>query len=368
MVDIGGDDRPAARHFVSNKFRGHELGNRRAETVSSGGSRVAIGAIFQGRATANVLANRDVLHLRGDNAFSRVVHLGNVTAGLGAQNRTPGSFGEGFGVRTLLAIAVNIAARHFLHIAPSFDPLEAHRSETRPDIGCYARSGVWPGCVVNHNGIILVTVTRMAARQSNRSHRDTDVGMFMAMNVRLLRSRKRLSGYSVTLRLVLFIGVRHFHPPLDADFPELLNMTVRFDVFFVEPLFSLCCQFTRSFHQHFFVLDKILTTKTKVAWMRSRIHSNRITGTRLDAKTAIDAAQGVDLVSDRVFFNRIVRILTGLDINALSRTGSRAQKTSRALNRAVIFQGQAVPTPKSVRIRGSFIRILDGNRRLKFPG
>src|SRR5262245_20356007 len=108
MVDIGGDDGPAARHFVPNKFRGHEPGNRRAETVSSGGSRAAIGAIFQGRATANVLANRDVFHLRGDDAFSRVVHLGNITPSLGAQNRTPGSFREGFGVRTVLAIAVNI--------------------------------------------------------------------------------------------------------------------------------------------------------------------------------------------------------------------------------------------------------------------
>src|SRR5262249_43076052 len=155
----------------------------------------------------------------------------------------------------------------------SLDPLETHRPETHADIRCYARIGVRARSVVNHNGIIRVTVTRVTARQSNRAHRDTDVGMFMAMNVRLLRSRKRLSGYSVTLRLVLFVGVRHFHPPLDADFPELLNMTVRFDVFFVEPLFSLCCQFTRSFHQHFFGLDKSFTRKAQIAWVRSGIHS-----------------------------------------------------------------------------------------------
>src|SRR5262249_16642950 len=190
----------------------------------------------------------------------------------------------------------------------------------------------------------------MTTGQSNRGHRDTDVGMIMAMNVRLLRSRQRLGGYSVRLRFVLFIRVRHFHPPLGCRLPEPLNMTVRFDVFFVEPFFSLCRQFTRSFHQYFFGLDKSFTRKPQIPWVPSRIHSNPITGTSRDKKSAIDAAQSVDLVANGLFFTRIVRILTRLDINALGRTGSRAQKTSRALNRAVIFQGEAMPTPKGIRI------------------
>ena len=63
-----------------------------------------------------------------------------------------------------------------------------------------------------------MTVARVVAGQRNGAHRNTDVGMFMTMDVRLLRSRKRLSGYSVRLRSVLIIGVRHFDPPLDADF------------------------------------------------------------------------------------------------------------------------------------------------------
>src|SRR5262245_19211179 len=218
MIDIGGDDRPAARHFVPDKFRRYELGNRRAETVSSRGSRVAIGAILQCRPAADVLANGDVFHLGSNDSFSRVVHLGNIAPGLGAQNWTPGSFREGFGVQTVFAIAVYIAAWHFLHIAASFDPLQTHRSKTRADIRCYARISVRTRSVVHHNGIIRVTVTRMTAGQSNRAHRDTDVRMVMAMNVRLLRSRQRLSGYSVTLRFVLFIRVRHFHPPWKRTF------------------------------------------------------------------------------------------------------------------------------------------------------
>ena len=86
-----------------------------------------------------------------------------------------------------------------------------------------------------------MTITRVIAGQRNSAHRDADVRMFMTVDVRLLRSWKRLSGYSVGLRLVSIIGVRHCNPPLDADFLEPLNMTVRFDVFFVEPFFSLRC-------------------------------------------------------------------------------------------------------------------------------
>ena len=63
-----------------------------------------------------------------------------------------------------------------------------------------------------------MTIARVVAGQRNGAHRNTDFRMFMAMNIRLLRSRKRLSRYSVSLRPVLIIGVRHFDPPLDADF------------------------------------------------------------------------------------------------------------------------------------------------------
>src|SRR4029077_16804149 len=102
--------------------------------------------------------------------------------------------------------------------------------------------------------------------------------------------------------------------------------------------------------------------------MGSRIHANRIARTGLDTKTTVDAAQGIDFVSYGEFLSGVVVILARLDVNALSRTGSRAQKTSRALNCPVIFQGQAVSPPEGIGIRRSFIGILDGNCRLKFAG
>jgi K+-sensing histidine kinase KdpD len=54
-----------------------------------------------------------------------------------------------------------------------------------------------------------LSVARMVAGQRNGAHRDADGGLRMAMDIRLLRSRKRLSRDSVRLRSVWIIGVRH---------------------------------------------------------------------------------------------------------------------------------------------------------------
>ena len=102
--------------------------------------------------------------------------------------------------------------------------------------------------------------------------------------------------------------------------------------------------------------------------MGSRVHSNRVTGTSLDTETTVDAAQRINLIADREFFNGVVRIFSGLNVDALRRTGSRAQKARRALNRSILFQRQAVPTPKRIRIRRPLVWILDGNGCLNTAG
>ena len=107
----------------------------------------------------------------------------------------------------------------------------------------------------------------------------------------------------------------------------------------------------------------VLAARLHVVFVDSRF-DDRVEWTRFLAKTAVDAPQGIDLVANRKLFNRVVRILARLDVNTISGTGSRAQKTSRALNQAVFFQGQAVPTPEGIGIRRYFVGVLDGNRRL----
>src|SRR3989338_9653149 len=102
--------------------------------------------------------------------------------------------------------------------------------------------------------------------------------------------------------------------------------------------------------------------------MDSDLHPDGITRTGLDSEAAVDAAQGVDLVTHGELFNRVIRILPGLDIDAFGRTGRGAKETGRALNRPVLLEGQAVAPPEGVRIRPSLVVVLNGNGRFELFG
>lgn len=74
--------------------------------------------------------------------------------------------------------------------------------------------------------------------------------------------------------------------------------------------------------------------------MRSGIHSNRVAGTGFDTHAAINAAQRIDFVADRVLLDRITRILSGLDVDTVSRAGGRAKKARRAVGGVIRAESQ----------------------------
>ena len=47
MIDIRRNNRAPARHFIADKFRGDEFGDRCAKTVAGMGASVAVGTVFQ---------------------------------------------------------------------------------------------------------------------------------------------------------------------------------------------------------------------------------------------------------------------------------------------------------------------------------
>lgn len=102
--------------------------------------------------------------------------------------------------------------------------------------------------------------------------------------------------------------------------------------------------------------------------MHARIHSDGIARTGLDAKAAVDAAKRVDFVAEGILFNRIIRILSRLNIDAFGRAGGGAEKTCRALNRPVLFQSKPMACPKCLWIGKSFIRVLNGDRGFEMLG
>ena len=97
--------------------------------------------------------------------------------------------------------------------------------------------------------------------------------------------------------------------------------------------------------------------------MRSGIHANRVARASFDTVTAINTAQRVDFVANRKFFYRIVRIFSGLDVDAFRRTRRGTEKTSSTLHRAVLFQRQSMTATKGVRIRRALFGVLHGDRR-----
>ena len=105
-------------------------------------------------------------------------------------------------------------------------------------------------------------------------------------------------------------------------------MSVGFDVFFVKAFLAFLGKFFRALHQHFFGFDKFLSSKTEIAGMGSGIHTDGIARTCFYTVTTVNTPERVDLVSDRKFFNRVVRILTRFDIDTLRR-GKPSRKESR---------------------------------------
>src|SRR6476660_6119386 len=56
----------------------------------------------------------------------------------------------------------------------------------------------------------------------------------------------------------------------------------------------------RALHERRLRLDEVLAPVAPDAWMDERVHADRVAGTGLDAHTAVDALERVDLVADRV--------------------------------------------------------------------
>src|SRR5262252_6129218 len=81
MINVRRDDGPAAGDFITDKLGGDESGNAGAETfarmleVESAAVAVCRGLIC--RLPAEILPDRDILHLGCDDTFFRIVHLGH---------------------------------------------------------------------------------------------------------------------------------------------------------------------------------------------------------------------------------------------------------------------------------------------------
>ncbi|CAE6853589.1 hypothetical protein R69658_07281 [Paraburkholderia aspalathi] len=195
VVDVVRDDRAAARNFFAHEFRGdflQAIGTECARTerlarMLAAHHRGELFAVrtarlqaFQIRGALLILANRDVFHLRRDDAATRVVHLRDVLAGDGATRRAMQALETQIGSRGIGgAFAAEVAreARQRFGVAALFDPCLTQRGQTGADVDLGFRIGVGARRIVDEDRRILLAAEAIRRiRLGNFAHRHADIG------------------------------------------------------------------------------------------------------------------------------------------------------------------------------------------------
>ena len=187
VVDVIGDDRAAARDLVAHEFRRHIFRDRRTE-------RLAVqGPLPPQFFAAEVLADRDILHLFGDDPAPRIGQLGNRGASFGAQYLAAAAVEQRHRARLAppqaIVFRLDLAAVVQLDIAARQDPRLAQFGQAPVDVDLDRRVRIRTGGVVDAH-------RRLAGRsfQIDLAHRNRDPGMHPARRMDLARGRERPGG------------------------------------------------------------------------------------------------------------------------------------------------------------------------------
>jgi len=165
VVDVGGDDRPAPRHFVTNEFGSDEIGDLRAPALRA----FAIGRDqFLRRFAPQILALCHIFHLGRDDAPAGIVHLADIGAGFGAQRALHHIGERGHAARTVWArtafglaviLRLDLAPVILLDIAARHDPFAPQRGQAGLDVDGSCGIGIGAGGVIDPQaGLIALKV------------------------------------------------------------------------------------------------------------------------------------------------------------------------------------------------------------------
>ena len=207
VIDVVRDDGAAAGDFGTHEFRrdfGRDAGAEVLARVLAGEQGGHFFAGFAGRpqgfdigGAIEVLTDRHVFHFRRDDAFTGVMHLADVGAGLGAA-RLAVQAGEAQFVQRLVvgALATEFGTQvgQFLGVAALGDPLRTHGWQAGADVDLRCRVGVGTGTVIDIDRRILLT-TKTGRRVGLRdfAHRHLDIRS-RAFDIDLAGIGQRLDG------------------------------------------------------------------------------------------------------------------------------------------------------------------------------
>src|SRR5580692_2314001 len=188
MVDVGGNDRSSARHFLAHKFRRDEFGDVGAEALAV--AQTLAGALHRGLAR-QILAMGDINHLFSDDSGASEFELGDELARPACAERPFGGTERRKTIRGNVTIVLRLdRARLRFGKVPRFNPGLAHWLQPRGKIDCCVALGIGPGRIVDpHRRLIRVGERDLAKRNA-------DVGAPVERGVDLPRANNRPSGHS----------------------------------------------------------------------------------------------------------------------------------------------------------------------------
>src|SRR5207249_1579135 len=194
VVDIRGDDGAAARDLVAHELGRDERRNRRAEAMARMLPRHDLRKRLQHLVALDVLADGDELHLRGDSALARMVHLRDVGSDLGAtrlafeRKAHPGERRVAEAHPPIRGGELGELGR----VAALFDPARAQRGQPRADVDLRSRIAVWArGVVHDDRRILFGTEGSGRIRLGDLAHRHADIAA-RTRDVDLFRMGQRL--------------------------------------------------------------------------------------------------------------------------------------------------------------------------------
>ena len=157
MVDVGGNDRAAARDFAAHELRRDEVRNRCAEALTRVLARHQLRQRLQHCLALEVFADGDELHLRRDDAAARVMHLrdiGGITRTTRLALQIEAHPGQGR-VREPLAAVRGGELRELDRVAAFLDPVRTHRRQALADVDRRRGIGIGARGIVDNDGRIV---------------------------------------------------------------------------------------------------------------------------------------------------------------------------------------------------------------------
>jgi len=198
VVDVGGDDRAAARDLGAHEFRRDEFGNLGAEAVAVGEPRLGP---LERRLAREILAMGDIDHLFGDDpGAGEFILRHQLTRRAPAQDSRRGTMRREALGRDMAVVLGFYGAAGNGGVPALGDPAFAHRLEAGVEIDASVRLGIGAGGIIDaHRRLVGVAERDFAERHG-------DVGMALGRGVDLARAGDRPGSDALRRRRRLDLG------------------------------------------------------------------------------------------------------------------------------------------------------------------